>query len=152
MANNQSTNKDFLLGTIIGGVVGAATALLLAPKAGKELRADLNEQAAYVRLKTEQVKNNAVEKGQEFAQTAKVKTADLSQTISEQSSQVVDKVKNFRKADQHEDNLPPTSLEVLADEVESQSNEDFQQKLTEAQEALDDVESNINRPDRKSVV
>lgn len=127
MANNQSTNKDFLLGTIIGGVVGAATALLLAPKAGKELRADLNEQAAYVRLKTEQVKNNAVEKGQEFAQTAKVKTADLSQTISEQSSQVVDKVKNFRKADQHEDNLPPTSLEVLADEVESQSNEDFQQ-------------------------
>ncbi|KSU88081.1 general stress protein [Bacillus sp. VT 712] len=146
MANNQSTNKDFLLGTIIGGVVGAATALLLAPKAGKELRADLNEQAAYVRLKTEQVKNNAVEKGQEFAQTAKVKTADLSQTISEQSSQVVDKVKNFRKADQHEDNLPPTSLEVLADEVESQSNEDFQQKLTEAQEALDDVESNINRP------
>ncbi|AQX53469.1 YtxH domain-containing protein [Priestia flexa] len=146
MANNQSTNKDFLLGTIIGGVVGAATALLLAPKAGKELRADLNEQAAYVRLKTEQVKNNAVEKGQEFAQTAKVKTADLSQTISEQSSQVVDKVKNFRKADQHEDNLPPTSLEVLADEVESQSNEDFQQKLTEAQEALDEVESNINRP------
>ncbi len=146
MANNQSTNKDFLLGTIIGGVVGAATALLLAPKAGKELRADLNEQAAYVRLKTEQVKNNAVEKGQEFAQTAKVKTADLSQTISEQSSQVVDKVKKFRKADQHEDNLPPTSLEVLADEVESQSNEDFQQKLTEAQEALDEVESNINRP------
>ncbi|WP_163071211.1 YtxH domain-containing protein [Priestia flexa] len=146
MANNQSTNKDFLLGTIIGGVVGAATALLLAPKAGKELRADLNEQAAYVRLKTEQVKNNAVEKGQEFAQTAKVKTADLSQTISEQSSQVVDKVKNFRKADQHEDNLLPTSLEVLADEVESQSNEDFQQKLTEAQEALDEVESNINRP------
>jgi len=146
MANNQSTNKDFLLGTIIGGVVGEATALLLAPKAGKELRADLNEQAAYVRLKTEQVKNSAVEKGQEFAQTAKVKTADLSHTISEQSSQVVDKVKNFRKADQHEDNLPPTSLEVLADEVESQSDEDFHQKLTEAQEALDEVESNINRP------
>lgn len=146
MANNQSTNKDFLLGTIIGGVVGAATALLLAPKAGKELRADLNEQAAYVRLKTEQVKNSAVEKGQEFAQTAKVKTADLSHTISEQSSQVVDKVKNFRKADQHEDNLPPTSLEVLADEVESQSDGDFHQKLTEAQEALDEVESNINRP------
>ncbi|MEK1828368.1 YtxH domain-containing protein [Priestia megaterium] len=59
---NNTSNKGFLVGTVIGGVVGAATALLLAPKSGKEFRSDLNEQAAYVRLKTEQAKNSAVEK------------------------------------------------------------------------------------------
>ncbi|TYR82105.1 YtxH domain-containing protein [Priestia megaterium] len=143
--SNDSTNKDFLLGTIIGGLAGAVTALLLAPKAGKELRADLNEQATYVRLKTEQVKNNAVEKGQELAQSAKAKTADLSQTFSAQSSQVVDKVKNFRKADPELEALPPTSLEVLADEIESQGDQDVQKKLTEAQKALDEVEGTIPR-------
>lgn len=143
---NNTSNKGFLVGTVIGGVVGAATALLLAPKSGKEFRSDLNEQAAYIRLKTEQAKNSAVEKGQGFAQTAKEKTAGLSQTLSEQSSQVVDKVKNFRKVDPEHEALPPTSLEVLADEVESQSNEDVQQKLTEAQKALDEVESTVPRP------
>ena len=33
--------KDFLIGTLVGGIVGSLTALLLAPKSGKELRGDL---------------------------------------------------------------------------------------------------------------
>ncbi len=37
--------KDFLIGTLVGGIVGATTALFLAPKSGKELRSDISEQA-----------------------------------------------------------------------------------------------------------
>ncbi|AKG04079.1 MULTISPECIES: YtxH domain-containing protein [Salimicrobium] len=40
---NQGNSKDFILGTIIGVLIGAATALFVAPKSGKELREDLNE-------------------------------------------------------------------------------------------------------------
>lgn len=36
--------KGFAWGTMVGGVVGAVTALLLAPKSGRELRADISGQ------------------------------------------------------------------------------------------------------------
>jgi len=40
-SNNSSSLKGFLLGAAIGGAVGAVTALLMAPKSGRELRDDI---------------------------------------------------------------------------------------------------------------
>ncbi|WP_110114146.1 YtxH domain-containing protein [Bacillus sp. CGMCC 1.16541] len=132
------SSKDFLLGSILGGVVGAATALLLAPKAGKELRSDLNEQATFVRLKTEQIAN-----------TAKDKTTDLSQTLSEQSLQVVNKIKAIsKKSEDEQEELSQPSLEVLQDEVESQridEESEVQKKLDEAHGALQEFEENVTK-------
>jgi gas vesicle protein len=36
---------SFFIGTIIGGTIGAAVALLFAPSAGKELRDQINDRA-----------------------------------------------------------------------------------------------------------
>jgi gas vesicle protein len=41
MANQE--NDRFLCGLLMGGILGAATALLFAPKSGRELRSDLRE-------------------------------------------------------------------------------------------------------------
>ncbi|WP_168119384.1 YtxH domain-containing protein [Paenibacillus sp. HB172176] len=41
MSTKKGT-KGFLFGAIAGGVIGSITALLLAPKAGKELREDIS--------------------------------------------------------------------------------------------------------------
>lgn len=41
----MSKNKGFIKGTIIGAAVGAAAALLLAPKSGKETQEDLKRRA-----------------------------------------------------------------------------------------------------------
>jgi gas vesicle protein len=148
MGKEGLSNKDFLLGTIIGGVVGAATALLLAPKSGKELRTDINDQATYVRLKTEQMTNSAWEKGQNLAVTAKDKTVQLSDSISIQSSQVVNKVKDMTKTGAEQEELSEPSLQVLEDEVENQSissgAENVQEKLEEAKQAFDQAEEEHN--------
>lgn len=74
--------KDFVIGALVGGIVGAAAALLLAPKAGSELRNDVAVQA--VTLK---------EKGVELSGTAKEKTTQLSNQLKEQSVTLVEKVK-----------------------------------------------------------
>lgn len=74
--------KDFIIGALVGGIVGAAAALLLAPKAGSELRNDVAVQA--VTLK---------EKSVELSETAKEKTAQFSSQLKEQSSTLVEKVK-----------------------------------------------------------
>ena len=73
--------KDFVIGALVGGIVGAAAALLLAPKSGSELRGDVAVQA--VTLK---------DKGVELSHVAKDKTAQLSSQLKEQSTQLVDKV------------------------------------------------------------
>ncbi|WP_078414062.1 YtxH domain-containing protein [Priestia abyssalis] len=139
------SSKDFLLGTVIGGLVGAATALLLAPKSGRELRSDINDQATYVRLKTEQMKQSALEKGQDLAVTAKDKTVQLSDTISLHSTQLVNKMK--KTGEEAGEEIPEASLQVLEDEVENQPSssdkEDIQQKLDEAKKAFDEVEYNM---------
>ena len=74
--------KDFVIGALVGGIVGVATALLLAPKTGSEMRNDVAVQA--VTLKDKSI---------ELSGTAKEKTAQLSTQLKEQSSSIVEKVK-----------------------------------------------------------
>ncbi|WP_332649421.1 YtxH domain-containing protein [Lysinibacillus sp. 54212] len=75
--------KDFVIGAFVGGIIGAAAGLLLAPKAGKELRGEVAVQAV-----------NIKDKSVELSSTAKEKTVQLSHQIKEQSTQLVDKVKS----------------------------------------------------------
>jgi gas vesicle protein len=37
----ETGGKDFLLGAVVGGLIGAAVALLLTPKTGREMREEL---------------------------------------------------------------------------------------------------------------
>ncbi|MDM5200107.1 MULTISPECIES: YtxH domain-containing protein [Fictibacillus] len=83
--NNQNINsKDFIIGALVGGIVGAASALLMAPKSGKELRNDLSDQAGTIR-----------DKSTEWSSMAKDKSSNIARTVSEQSNQVAGKVKEL---------------------------------------------------------
>lgn len=75
--------KDFIIGALVGGIVGAAAGLLLAPKTGRDLRNDVASQAITLR-----------DRGVELSSTAKEKTVKISNQLKEQSVQLVDKVKS----------------------------------------------------------
>ncbi|GAB3961284.1 hypothetical protein GCM10027614_84040 [Micromonospora vulcania] len=63
MAEKDGINtKDFLIGGLIGAIVGSAAALLFAPKSGKELREDLNTQVDTIKEKGNQWKDVAMKK------------------------------------------------------------------------------------------
>lgn len=79
--------KDFVIGALVGGIVGAAAGLLLAPKSGKALLSDVAVQAV-----------NLKDKSADFSTTAKDKTVQLSKQIQEQSTQLVEKVKTLKSA------------------------------------------------------
>lgn len=81
----EVNGKDFIIGVFIGGIIGAATALLLAPKSGSELRGNLSTQAGQLKEKT-----------LDFSSTAKEKTSQISKQLQEQSGQLVDKVKSIK--------------------------------------------------------
>ena len=82
MSNNASSFIAFFFGLLTGAVIGAATALLLAPMSGLEMRQQLATQAQseYERAKLEYQK-----------QTAKLnkKSAELDEELAEvESAQV----------------------------------------------------------------
>lgn len=121
--------KDFVIGALVGGIVGAAAALLLAPKAGSDLRNDVAVQA--VTLK---------EKGVELSGTAKEKTTQLSHQLKEQSSTLVEKVK-AKTAKQ-----PPAFDDgTVSSEGEEPLEEDITVELTEAVEKAEDEVANSTR-------
>ncbi|WP_062199244.1 YtxH domain-containing protein [Massilibacterium senegalense] len=88
MANET---RNFILGTVIGSVVGATVALLLAPKSGKDLRDDVGSQV-----------ENLKDKSMELASTAKEKSTNLKQYVSEQSEEIANKVKHLKKGKEEE--------------------------------------------------
>jgi len=51
---DSNMTKTFAVGALVGAVVGAAFALLYAPKAGRELRTDLRRQGGRLRTGTAQ--------------------------------------------------------------------------------------------------
>jgi gas vesicle protein len=148
--------KDFVIGALIGGIIGAGAALLLAPKPGKELISDISEQASVLKEKTSKIRETAMEKGTELAGTAKEKTNAISSTVSKQSSEIVNKVKGLtskNKTETHSDK----GAEDAAESINSAYNEGFpegnapvndteiQLKLDETKQAFDETELKYNR-------
>jgi len=104
--DDSSGTGSFLLGALVGGVIGAAAALFLAPKTGQEMREDLSEQATQIKNKSIELTSVAKDKATEFTSVAKDKASELtavakdktdglSKSIQEQSGQIVDKVKSM---------------------------------------------------------
>lgn len=95
MSKDGINSKDFIIGSLVGGIIGATTALFLAPKSGKELRDDLGQQATVVKDRTGKFTNEAFEISNDIANIAKEKTSTLSQVVAEQSSQIMNKVRDL---------------------------------------------------------
>lgn len=118
--NDGINSKDFLIGTLVGGMVGAATALLLAPKSGKDLRNDLNSQTSVLR-----------EKGNEFATIALEKSTNLAKSVSDQSSQVAGKVKEFRGSVKNDGAVTDTNTtSAVSQNMKEEAQEAFENNST----------------------
>lgn len=88
---NEASSKDFVLGAIAGAIIGAAAALLLAPKAGRDLRHDVSTQAVQLRHKSAELSAQAKEKTAELSAQAKEKTAELSSTAVDKTKELAAK-------------------------------------------------------------
>lgn len=80
--DDNRTAKGLLLGFITGGIVGAAIALLYAPKSGRELRND-------IRVK----KDELLDDTSEYLQIAKTKATDLINEGKRKSEELISDAK-----------------------------------------------------------
>ncbi|MBY6035158.1 YtxH domain-containing protein [Fictibacillus nanhaiensis] len=128
--NNQNIDsKDFIIGALVGGMLGAAAALLLAPKAGKELRSDLNDQAVILK-----------DKSNEFSHLAREKSSNIVRTVSEQSNQVATKVKDLTSNLRKDIDKWRLKEEENASELYGEITEDIQDEMQEDYDSVKEQE------------
>jgi gas vesicle protein len=143
---NEESSNNFLLGALLGGMVGAAAALLFAPKTGKELRYKLNSQAGSLKGKTAHLRENVKIKSDEIVS----KTSSLTQSFVQQSTDLLIKNKNKagtinEKREEPEVNYIPIGSPVDNDKPKgiSLDSSDIRRKLDEANKALEEEENKV---------
>jgi len=109
--------KDLLIGAVVGSVLGAATALLLAPKSGRELRSDIAEQAHTISEKTQQAAAAVSQKTQEIAKTVGTTTSEWYGRAKDAASGVVDGVRSRKEARREEPELEQIEASEAAEDL-----------------------------------
>ncbi|MEH7074723.1 YtxH domain-containing protein [Neobacillus drentensis] len=146
----EESSNSFLLGAIIGGVVGAAAALLLAPRSGKDLRHTFSNQAGTLIDKSSSIRENVMNKSTELVS----KSSSLSQGIVLQSSGLLNKVKGKITShgevdDERETTYIPIQAPVEKNktkktiEIGTLDSSEIRRKLEEAEKALEKEENKV---------
>jgi gas vesicle protein len=89
--SDESGGAEFLAGLIIGGLIGAAAALLLAPQPGEETRAELREKGIELRERVIELSEEARRKAEEL------QTEGLA-AVETQKARVEDAIEEGKKA------------------------------------------------------
>ncbi|ALS29014.1 general stress protein [Paenibacillus sp. 32O-W] len=127
---NQS--KSFWIGALAGSLVGSVTALLLAPKSGKELRKDIAEGGRAVGETSSRIVGQVCETTGRISRQVSGQTAQLTNKAKQTASQVISQVKSWRgEGVVSTSNVPASALTETADELTEASDE-----LTEASDEL----------------
>ncbi|WP_100331874.1 YtxH domain-containing protein [Bacillus xiapuensis] len=147
---NMNT-KDFFIGALIGGMVGAAAALLLAPKSGKELRDDLNLQAGSLKERASDWADMAKEKSGGLATAARSKTSSLAKAVQEQSDAALNKAKTIAPSSSSQSNSSEAEgLGDAAKEAMKETAATVSDKLEETKKIFDETEKNIGQSKESS--
>ncbi|MCE2502908.1 MAG: YtxH domain-containing protein [Chlorobi bacterium] len=87
--SSSSYGKGMLIGLLTGGALGAALALLYAPKSGRELRADLAEKTNTYVDKTGDAINNASEKARQIVNDGRQRAEHIIEDAREKASSLL---------------------------------------------------------------
>ncbi len=77
MADNNGDLGSFLAGFVIGGLIGAGVALLLAPQSGEETRDFIKDKSIELRDRAYETADEARVKAEQLAQQARDRAAEI---------------------------------------------------------------------------
>ena len=97
MANRDGDFGAFISGFVIGGLVGAAVSLLLAPQSGEETRTFIRDKGIEIKDQVEQSATEARSKAEKLAEEARMRAEDLQergQVVLEEQKSRIEKAAN----------------------------------------------------------
>lgn len=88
MSDRDSEFGAFLTGFVVGGLVGAAVALLFAPQSGEETRAIIKEKSIELKDKAVETVEEAYARAEAAAQEAKARADELARVAQERAEEL----------------------------------------------------------------
>jgi len=136
MAENMN-GKDFLIGMLVGSIIGASVAFLMAPKSGRELRQDLSEGYESVSRKT-----------QELARQVGQYSEALLDKVKEMAQQVKEEVQSLTQRSNQRDFPLPHAVDYVAENGGKAAPpppeyDDLQAKVEEMKREVDEVKRRL---------
>ena len=104
MASDANSGESFKTGFVLGAIVGAAVGLLLAPKSGHEMRADLLEQSEALRARAEELAARARDQIGPAVESARERTGPAVDAARDRIGSLSARV--TRRASAEEDDRP----------------------------------------------
>lgn len=114
--------KGFLIGTAAGAAIGAITALLFAPKPGKELRKDIADGAQQAYTATAKAASHVGETAERIVKQVGTQTAQLAGKAKSAAADLIDTVSGKRGGCAERDHAEPAA--------EADSNTEEEKQLT----------------------
>src|SRR5699024_7522986 len=121
MGGNRMANKNFLVGTLIGGIVGAAVALLFAPKPGRELREDItmntysiSDSSIDLQEKRTKLKDIVHEQLKSLMNKAIDSTAELTRSVAQKTEDVKESIEQTLQKKRHVDDEAIEASEAVS--------------------------------------
>lgn len=102
MADNDGDFGSFVSGFMIGGLIGAAVALLLAPQSGEETRILIRDKSIELKDQVESTASDARVRAEELAKDARVRASEAQKSgqvvLEQQKSRIEDALEAGKKA------------------------------------------------------
>jgi gas vesicle protein len=119
MSHENNLSKGLLIGFLAGGTIGAITALLLAPKSGKELRADIKQKSEEYFDEAEKYLAEAKDKARDLINEGKKKSERIIHDAKLKSDDILkDAEKIFKDAKTKTSEVVHTGKEKIETEAE----------------------------------
>lgn len=131
--NEQQPSGGFLAGVVLGGVIGAAVALLTSPKSGREVRTYLDEKTATSRerltVKSKEVREKAEPVVGEWIKVASDKAAPVLNLVKDKAREAAE-----LKQQVDEDELSIEEAMEKADQLVAEAEAEVKEQLDRAAE------------------
>lgn len=131
--NEQQPSSGFLAGVVLGGVIGAAVALLTSPKSGREVRTFLDEKTSTSRerltVKSKEVREKAEPLVGEWIKVASDKAAPVLNLVKDKAREAAE-----LKQQVDEDELSIEEAMEKADQLVAEAEAEVKEQLDRASE------------------
>lgn len=140
---NHDNLESFVMGTFVGAAVAGITALLLAPKSGKDLRGEIAGQADKTKGQARDYLNIAKDKGRELKETVEKAGSDYLDNASATYEQLSNQVGS--SMDETKENLDNIKQEAknTAEETKDIMKERTEVDKQITKEAADDIQETV---------
>ena len=101
---DRNGGGEFFTGLVIGGLVGAAIALLMAPQSGEETRAQIRDASLELKDRTNEIIAEAREKAEAITADARRRAEEITADARKRAEEIVTEAR--RKADEIQASAP----------------------------------------------